>query len=223
MNITPDIENRLENNYNVTEGEMVNNDMSLVIMIKCSDGIVCGADSRSTFNDGTSLKSAGDVCKVFSNNNIIIGTFGINQVVIPSQYSSSFIKMVLKRREKIENVINRILTKDMTRDEFLGEFQKELIDDSNTFEFFIGSKDGANYKIDYIKISYKECICKEIESDIIMCKTNYSYNDPVITKKVSLDRGKEIVKEMIETTKYLQSELLEYQNVAGNIIIKTLK
>ena len=110
----------------------------------------------------------------------------------------------------------------MTRDEFLGAFQKEIVDDSNTFEFFIGSKDN-NYRIDYIKISRDECICKEVQSNIIMCNTSYSYNDPLVTKKISVNEGVEIVREMIEFTEKIQKRVLEYQNVAGNIIIKTLK
>lgn len=223
MDVAPYLEFKDEKLYNITEDVKVCDNMSLVIMIKCSDGIVCGADSRSTLNDGNTIKSAGNVCKVFSNDNIIVGTFGINQITVPTQYTSQFIKMALKSKEKIENVIGRIINNSIDRDEFLGEFQKQLVDDVNTFEFFIGYKENTEYKIDYVKINRNNCECTEIELNIIMCNSNFSYNEPKINRQITVDVGCEVVRDMIEFTEKLQEKVLQYQTVAGDVIIKVLK
>lgn len=212
MNIIVDNTDKLYNN----DKEMSN--MSYVIMIKCSDGIVCGADSRSTSISGNSYKNAGDVIKVFSNSNLIVGTFNTNQAFI--QISPGKIKLV-----NIDTILPSIIQKSNSVDDFINEFIKATHSSQLAYNFYIGWKENAEYKIAELTINKNDNTYRLVEnnSNILAINTIYAFSSPTLSVDINCEKAERIIYKMIETTKYLQSELLEYQNVAGNIIIKTLK
>lgn len=192
--------------------------MSYVIMMKCSDGIVCGADSRSTLILGNAYKNVGDVKKVFSNNNLIIGTFNTNQVFF--QTSPGKIKLV-----NLDTILPAIIQNSNTVDSFINEFIKATCQAPISYNFYVGWKENGDYRIAELIINKNDNSFKLVEdnSNILAISTLYTFSSPTISVDITCEKAKKIIHKMIETTEYLQSELLEYQNVAGDIVIETLK
>lgn len=202
--------------YNDDDKEMSN--MSYVIMMKCSDGIVCGADSRSTSTLGNAYKNAGDVKKVFSNNNLIVGTFNTNQVYF--QTSPGKIKLI-----NLDTILPRIIQNSNTVDSFINEFIKTTCQSPLSYNFYVGWNENGNYKIAELTINKNDnsYVLIENNSNILAISTLYTFSSPTLSVDITCAKAEKIIRKMIETTEYLQSELLEYQNVAGDIIVETLK
>ena len=193
--------------------------MSYVIMMKCSDGIVCGADSRSTINDGNQIKSAGDVCKVFSNDNIIVGTFGVNQVII----SDTINGVTYRTKKKIEEVILQVLQDSESIEKFALNF-KNKIENVAKYTFFIGNKNDNDYEIFNLEVSKDNITLVGSDSNILSTiGAEFSYSSCNCNKSIKCEKAEKIIHKMIKNIEEIQDELLEYQTVAGDIVIKTLK
>ena len=214
------LEIKNENQYNITEDIMkVSDSMSLVIMMKCKDGIVCGADSRSTLNDGNVIKSAKDVNKVFNTDKFIIWTFGINQVIVNKIING----VIYNVRQNIEDVIIEVLQCSKTIEEFGINFRQKLVN-TDTYTFFIGEKDDDIFKMYTAEINQKQVVFTECDGNILSTTgTEFSYNNTKCNKELLCDTAEKIIYMMIENVENIQDMLLEYQNIAGPIIIKKIK
>lgn len=148
------------------------NDMSLVAMKICDDGIVAFADSKASRKDNNDTLfediDRGKIKKVFKNEHFIVVTSGNNEIISD------------KGVQRIEDIMVEIMKSSTTIDEFLNEFQLKSKDDNREFNFMFGYKEDGDCFIQRGRVqdksihklkkeTNKTLLFFKVRKDIVIC------------------------------------------------------
>lgn len=208
--------------------------MSSVIMIKCSDGIVCGADSQETifYNgpDAFVLKpGANDVDKVHLNDNLIVGIYGNSDITVEDEVD----EIIRIETKDIIEIVKSVLETANTPSDFLNCIKNQLPYSYShpEFSFFLGFKENDEYKIAKGILKQKQLTVKtevilEIQNKknrILSCDGYYCFVNPIIERDITCEEAEILIKEMITYSKNIQKKTMNVQTIDGEIKIKQLK
>lgn len=195
------------------------NDMSLVAMMVCKDGIVGFGDSKASRKDDNGClyedKDCGKIKKIFKNENMIIATSGNNEIIID------------KNITYIETIINNILLSAKTPSEFSVRFFEESKEDGRTFQFIIGyiNNDG-NYAIQCMDIDGKGIYPKdEITSQrILVFQGDKKYCDILkqmrFEKYSMVQKAKKEIKQLLSHMIIIFDHYNEYNSVGKPVNVE---
>ena len=198
--------------YNDNDKEMSN--MSYVIMMKCSDGIVCVSDSRLTTtiqnanNQITNVFNNDKSKKVFKNNSLIIGVFG--------NYDMG--------NKSIDIAITNILKSANTKFEFAEQFLSQIVD-SKTYTMFVGEKKNNQYETTILEISKKKVHfgyfgANNFDSNV----TEFSHSNlPTGINLIPVAQAQPLLISAVQNVIDLQTNLLPYAVVGGKVQCETLQ
>lgn len=194
------------------DGKEMSN-MSYVIMMKCSDGIVCVSDSRltKTVQDEniTTYASISDTgTKVFKNKSLIIGVFG--SYIIGNQ--------------TIDVVINNILNSAKTKFEFVELFSAQIADSKN-YSIFIGEKKDNTFNMFFLKIDKNHIEIKGVDAtNYFANKTDFSHDNlPKAINLIPVAQAQPLLISAVQNVIDLQTTLLPYAFVGGKIQCEILQ
>lgn len=191
-----------------------NEKMSIVVGLKCADGLVVGSDSLLTItNSLTKERKVKKVNKVFKGEDFVVAFFntftifkGTEPFTTIDALSECFLKISSKKDIFIFNLLNQLVNQPSVY----------------TYEFLIGFCDKNEFKLEHFIVNGAK-VRKEKIDNFYVSNTEYSYSYGLVEKNITTEKGVEVVRKMIETTIYLQSNLLNYANVGGDVIVKVLK
>ena len=190
------------------------NNMSYVIMMKCSDGIVCVSDSRLTTtiqnanNQITNVLNNDTSTKVFKNKSLIIGVFG--------NYDLG--------NQSIDIAITNILKSANTKFEFAEQFLAQIVD-TKKYTMFIGEKKNNSYEavtleINKGKIHFDYFGAVNYNSNL----TNFSHSNlPLATNPIPVAQAQPLLISAVQNVIDLQSNLLPFAFVGGKVQCEVLQ
>ncbi len=185
-----------------------NANISLIIGLKCVDGIILGSDRRINLYRNNKFIGSRETTKVFKGNNFIVGF-----------YNSFYYLRKDNTIVNLEEVFKLILEQSPNYKVFLDLFSNQH--DNYIYEFLLGYFDSCEYQLEHYVLNRKKLrkkLIKDYFINSIDCGTNFL----TIEKELKKDRAKEIVKRIIETTTFIQDELMYIPNVANGIDITEL-
>ena len=185
-----------------------NANISLIIGLKCVDGIILGSDRRINLYRNNKFIGSRETTKVFKGNNFIVGF-----------YNSFYYLRKDNTIVNLEEVFKLILEQSPNYKVFLDLFSNQH--DNYIYEFLLGYFDSCEYQLEHYVLNRKKLrkkLIKDYFINSIDCGTNFL----TIEKELKKDRAKEIVKRIIETTTFIQDELMYIPNVANGIDIVEL-
>ena len=192
------------NSYEIEE----NSSMSYVIMMKCTDGIVCVSDSRlsntvqNANNQITNVLINDTTTKVFKNNSLIVGVFG--------NYDMG--------SQSIDVVISNILNDAETKFEFAEKFLDQIVD-TKTYTMFVGEKKNGQYEAYFLEVNknimrFEKFGARNYNSN----KTDFSHSNlPPAINLIPVAQAKPLLISAVQNVIDLQSALLPYANVGGKV------
>ncbi len=191
-----------------------NEPMSIVVGLKCVDGLVIGTDSLLTItNSLTNERTTKKVTKIFKGEDFIIAFFntftifkGSEPITSINALSECFLKLSNKKDVFIFNLLNQLVNQP-------GIY---------TYEFLIGFCERNEYKLEHYIVNGAK-VRKEKIGNFYVSNVEYGYSNVLVEKKITTEKGAEVAKKMIETTIFLQDSLLNHPSVGGEVIVKVLK
>lgn len=196
------------------------NNVSLITMKICNDGIIAFADSKASRIDKNNMiyedKERGYIRKIFKNNHFIVATSGNNEII--------------KTKEilPIEVVIKNILYKSNSIGDFLNYFIDMLEDDNRLFSFVFGYKENNQYLIRVYEIENKKIDLKKVISnkDIMYIQGEKKCVDFLkqmnFKKYETISKAKENIKPILNSLIVLYDHFNGYNSVGKPINIEIL-
>ena len=185
-----------------------NANKSLIIGLKCVDGIIIGSDRRINLYWNNKFIGSREATKVFKGNNFIVGFYN----------SFSY----LRKDNTIVNlgeIVKLILKQAPNYKVFLDLFSNQP--DNYIYEFLLGYFDSCEYQLEHYVLNRKK-LRKKLIRDYFINSIDCGTNFLTIEKELKKDRAKEIVKRIIGTTTFIQDELMYIPNVVNGIDIVEL-
>ena len=189
-----------------------NANISLIIGLKCVDGIILGSDRRINLYRNNKFIGSRESTKVFKGNNFIVGFYN-------SFYYLRKDNTIVNLEEVVKLILEQSPNYKVFLDLFFSLFSNQP--DNYIYEFLLGYFDSCEYQLEHYVLNRKKLRKKLIKNyfiNSIDCGTNFL----TIEKELKKDRAKEIVKRIIETTTFIQDELMYIPNVANGIDIVEL-
>ena len=191
--------------------------MSAIIAIKCVNGVAIGSDSRITRYENGRFSYEKEGKKIFSGEDYLIGFYNLFSVRVKNYNLGTEILETLDLDEVLEDSKNFNI--------FLNNFMNKVNLSLNTepYEFVLAKKENGTFKL-YSGAFTNGTMHLNSHSDFFMNNFDFGFNDTFrIEKKLDVLKAKEVIKKIITTNKFLQSNLLNYSNVGGEVIVKVLK
>ena len=187
------------------------NDMGLVAMKICDDGIVAFADSKASRKDNNDTLfediDRGKIKKVFKNEHFIVVTSGNNEIIGD------------KGIQRIEDIMVEIMKSSTTIDEFLNEFQLKSKDDNREFNFMFGYKEDGDCFIQRGRVQDKSIhkLKKETNKTLLFFQGEKRYCDMLsqmnFHKYNTVQKAKKGIKQLMNYMIHLFNHYNEYNSV----------
>ena len=184
------------------------NDMSLVAMKICDDGIVAFADSKASRKDNNDTLfediDRGKIKKVFKNEHFIVVTSGNNEII---------------GDKGVQRIMVEIMKSSTTIDEFLNEFQLKSKDDNREFNFMFGYKEDGDCFIQRGRVQDKSIhkLKKETNKTLLFFQGEKRYCDMLsqmnFHKYNTVQKAKKGIKQLMNYMIHLFNHYNEYNSV----------
>ena len=202
MTVIPKVEILTASEYNLHGVDS----MSLVIMMKCTDGIVCCTDSRMSIRNGE-LPPIDTVRKIFASDKLIVAPFG-NYTIWDSQTQSFTLPSVIK------NIIENVNTVD----ELCKRLQQSDLESAAEYTMFVGWKDSSGYQTATVVI-------RKDKYEILLSEYNPLFSEPrgvayknlITEQEFSSDRSAKVLGKIVENLINIQNEFQLNPSVGGKV------
>lgn len=190
--------------------------MSYVIMMKCSDGIVCVSDSRLTTsiqnknNEIYNMLKTDNAQKVFKNEYLLVGVFG--------NYTIG--------NNDIDVIISDILKTAKNKFELIEQIKNHIVGENNkTYSMFIGEKKNSTFEAFTVAINKNSININDFGAlNYNANKTDFSHSNlPAGINLITVTQAKPLLISAVQNVIDIQSNLLPYAVVGGKVQCEVLQ
>lgn len=172
-----------------------NKEMSLVVGIKCTDGVAIGSDSLITFTKGGTIKSE----KIFANDNLIVACF--NCLSFSFQGKDCLVNDLMKLLFNQSNFTYEILLYCLKL--FLNNQ-----DSNNIYEFLIAYKENKKFHLKHLRCFNGIIKGEDEDLNSFVLHTPNGIMNLLIEKPLKVKEAEVIIEKIIKNTIELQKDLM---------------